>query len=254
VVVTPSELKTQRRDWDDVAGFNPEWGVLTARDAKFVGWDMDAFFQSGTSQIDQAMAAGGELGLPEAQGKVLDFGCGVGRLAPALSNRFERYVGVDISEGMIHRAKELHGGRDNCEFVVNEEAGLSRFEDREFDAIVSYLVLQHMPSRELIRDYLSEMARILAPAGLIAIQSLSHIPLINRLKVRRRLYVLARAVGVGADRAHRWGLQAMQLTAIPVEEVAESLTLHGCEVVRDETTPASQGILTTTYYATKPRP
>ena len=69
----------------------------------------------------------------------MDFGCGVGRLTRELSGRFERYVGVDISAGMIERAEQLNAEVPNCTFLVNDRPDLSRFGDREFEAVISFL-------------------------------------------------------------------------------------------------------------------
>jgi ubiquinone/menaquinone biosynthesis C-methylase UbiE len=246
-----AKFERQRRDWEELADYNPEWAVLTSPDSKTSGWDMDAFFESGREQIDSVLARAAELGRPQGHDSVLDFGCGVGRLAPALADAFGRYVGVDISEGMIERARELNSQLANAEFIRNEQEGLSRFQDEEFDAVVSFLVLQHLPDRSTIRSYLSEMARVLAPGGLIAVQLISHIPLVYRARLRGRLYRLARAMGVSVERAHGWGLQAMRLTAIPEDDVVSLFNELGCETLDRETVRALS-VLSTSYLVTKP--
>jgi SAM-dependent methyltransferase len=173
-----TRLRRQRRDWEELAGFNPEWAILPDPDARFASWDMEEFCASGDRRVEKTMRVADDLGLPANNGAVLDFGCGVGRLSRALSSHFHRYVGIDISARMIARAKELNGHLPNCTFLVNDSPGLGRFADGEFDAVVSYLVLQHIPDRDLIRGYLVELARVLAPGGLLAVQLPSAIPLL----------------------------------------------------------------------------
>jgi SAM-dependent methyltransferase len=253
-VAEDRRIRGQRRDWEEIASFNPEWGVLTLDEFKHDAWDMEPFLESGSAQVAEALAAGAELGLPRSHRAALDFGCGVGRLAPALASEFESYIGIDISEGMLERARSLHAGLDNASFVLNEAGDLEGFESGSFDGIFSFLVLQHMTSREMIRGYLAEMARVLAPGGLLAIQLITHIPLVFRLRVRRRLYRVARKLGVGVDRAHRWGLQSMVLTATPVGDVVDTFAAQGVEVRRHDTVRAAQGVRSTTYYATKEAP
>src|SRR5215211_5980635 len=229
-----TRLRRQRRDWEELAGFNPEWAILPDPKARFASWDMEEFFASGERKVERTMRVAGDLGLPANNRVVLDFGCGVGRLSRAFSGHFHRYVGIDISARMVARAEELNAHLPNCTFLVNDSRGLGRFGGGEFDAVVSYLVLQHIPDRDLIREYLVELARVLAPGGLLAVQLPSAIPLLYRLAWRRRLYRLLRALGVGVERLHRLGLNNFALQALPEAEVRATLGSAGCEVLRVE--------------------
>jgi SAM-dependent methyltransferase len=252
-----AKLERQRRDWEELAEFNPEWAVLSEPEVRFSGWDMDEFFRHGSEQIERTMTAASDLGLPKRRGSVLDFGCGVGRLSRELSGRFERYVGVDISAGMVERAQELNRDFANCTYLVNDRPDLSRFEDGEFDTVVTFIVLQHIPDRDLIRGYLAEFARVLAPGGLIAFQLPSEIPLIYRVVWRKHLYRAARAVGVSVERAHRLGLHNMTMQALPVDEVRRTLEEAGAEIVRVDSEQAMhgdtpiRGSISTDYFATR---
>jgi SAM-dependent methyltransferase len=252
-----AKLDRQRQDWEELAHFNPEWAVLSEPEARFAGWDMDEFFRLGSQQIERTMEVASELGLPRRRESVLDFGCGVGRLSRELGRRFERYVGVDISAGMVERARMLNSELENCTFVVNDRPDLARFGDGEFDAVVSFIVLQHIPARDLIRRYIAELARVLAPGGLIAFQLPSEMPLIYRMLWRKRLYRVARALGVGVERAHRLGLDNMTMQSLPVEDTRRTLEAAGCEVVRVDNEPAMhgdtpiRGSVSTDYYATR---
>ena len=252
-----AKLERQRRDWEELAEFNPEWAVLSEPEARFGGWDLDEFFHRGGEQIERTMAVASELGVPRRLGSVLDFGCGVGRLSRELGGRFESYVGVDISASMVERARALNDKFGNCEFLVNDRPDLSRFGDGEFDAVVSFIVLQHMPDRDLIHRYLGEFARVLAPGGLIAFQLPSEMPLIYRVLWRKRLYRLARALGMSVERAHRLGLDNMTMQALPVEVTRRTLEGAGCEVLRVDNEPAMhgdtpiRGSVSSDYYATR---
>lgn len=64
------------------------------------------------------------LGYPQELGSALDFGCGVGRLAPALAKRFQTYYGVDIAASMIDGAQRYHDHLTSCYFIVNREDNL----------------------------------------------------------------------------------------------------------------------------------
>ena len=94
--------------------------------------------------------------------RVLDVGCGTGRLAAALAGRSATVWGVDPSEDMLRRARAL-GVRD-CRFERASAEALP-FEDGAFDAVVLRLVV-HLVDRP--RTF-SEIARVLAPGGRLAI-------------------------------------------------------------------------------------
>ena len=104
---------------------------------------------------------------PRFGGRVLDFGCGLGRLTNALGRRFDTAVGVDISPTMVDRAQAQAPA--GVSFVVNRSDDLSQFDDSSFDFVYSNIVLQHV-SNELQRAYLAEFCRVLTPGGLAVIQ------------------------------------------------------------------------------------
>jgi SAM-dependent methyltransferase len=80
---------------------------------------------------------------------MLDFGCGVGRLAGPLAPLAVRYVGVDIVTKAIAKAREEHKDVSSIEFYPIEELG--QFPDEaallHIDRIMLITVLQHMPIR-----------------------------------------------------------------------------------------------------------
>jgi len=106
------------------------------------------------------------LGLTvNAQGRALDFGCGVGRLTQALSPHFKNVVGVDVADSMIERAKNFNRHGDRCRYVVNAAANLGQFESGSFDFIYCHVVLQHMKP-EYATCYIAEFMRLLARGGI----------------------------------------------------------------------------------------
>jgi ubiquinone/menaquinone biosynthesis C-methylase UbiE len=250
-----SKLRSHQRDWDELADFNAEWAVLSWPGTKEAGWDREAFLATGRDQV-AAILGDGDLGRPLKRERVLDFGCGVGRLAPALSEEYGTYVGVDISRGMIERARRLNRGLSNAEFLLSEEEGLPQFEDESFDAVFSFLVLQHFPNRRMIRAYLREFARILAPGGLIAMQLVTGIALVHHLRtrrIRRRLYRVARALRMSVGTAYSWGLMGTMRTELSKDEVIDGLESAGCVLLRADTAKVMpERIYDTTFYFTKP--
>jgi ubiquinone/menaquinone biosynthesis C-methylase UbiE len=91
--------------------------------------------------------------------EVLEVGCGTGLILQRLARIAKRAVGVDLSPGMLAKARAR--GLE----VVEADATALPFPDASFDAAVSFKVLAHVPD---IRGALSEMARVVRPGGVVA--------------------------------------------------------------------------------------
>ena len=91
-----------------------------------------------------------EFARPYCVGKrVLDAGCGVGYGSAFLGEAARSVVGVDVSAEAIEYARTRYGGR-NVEFAVGDLQQLERG-DAEFDAIVAFEVIEHLPHPEQLR-------------------------------------------------------------------------------------------------------
>ncbi len=198
-----TELSEHRRDWEAMGALDPLYAILSAEGVKHGGWDLDAFLATGDRDAERLLEACGRLGVPAGRTAAFELGCGVGRVTRALSTRFDRCVGVDISVPMIRRARELNADRRNCEWVVNTTPDLAAFPDGAFDLVLSFLVLQHVPGRSLILGYLREMVRVLAPGGVLVAQLPASMPLRQRVQPRRRLYAVGRRLGVSDAMLYR---------------------------------------------------
>ena len=97
--------------------------------------------------------------------RFLDVGCGTGAAVPLAAATVERAVGLDLSEQMVARAKELAVGIPAAEFVPGDSEQLP-FADSEFNAILCTASFHHYP--DPIRA-LSEMARVLKSDGRLVI-------------------------------------------------------------------------------------
>ena len=104
------------------------------------------------------------LGADPRGGTCVEVGCGPGRMTAALVERFDRVVAVDVSPAMVERARASVPD-PNVDFRVVSGDRLDGVASGSADALVCYLVLQHLPKREPILAYLVEFARVLAPGG-----------------------------------------------------------------------------------------
>jgi ubiquinone/menaquinone biosynthesis C-methylase UbiE len=249
-------VQEQERDWNELAELDPYWAVLTRPDKRFGRWESADFFATGTTEADGVMARADELGHPRERGRALDFGCGLGRLTRAFARHFDECVGVDISESMVMRARELNAGVSGVSFVVNRADDLSRFEDESFDFLYSTIALQHVPDRSAIESYIADFCRVLRPGGLAVFQLPSHIPGIFRLQWRRRLYLGLRRLGLSAPFLYRrLHLLPIAMSFIPEDDVIRLLESRGARVLDVKTHGASgvlnSGLRSSTYHMTR---
>ncbi len=94
--------------------------------------------------------------------KVLDVGCGNGRLLEALADKSINYLGTDNSSGLIELAQKNYPDHN---FLVEDVLSLDRIKDNNFDYIFSVAVLHHLPGQKLQVEALKQMAQKLAPGG-----------------------------------------------------------------------------------------
>jgi ubiquinone/menaquinone biosynthesis C-methylase UbiE len=95
--------------------------------------------------------------------RILEYGCGLGRLTVVLANSGARVTTFDLSEAsveMTRRRAELNGLTDRIEFHVASGEALP-FEDGSFDLAVGKAILHHLDPELGAR----ELARVLAPGG-----------------------------------------------------------------------------------------
>ena len=100
--------------------------------------------------------------------KVLDFGCGNGRLLELFLNKKIGYLGVDISEKLIDTAKEKYPDKANSFQKISNSDSLSLSDD-SFNTIFSIAVFHHFPSKKYREDVAKELYRITKKDGHIII-------------------------------------------------------------------------------------
>jgi ubiquinone/menaquinone biosynthesis C-methylase UbiE len=246
-------LSRLRQDWETLATLDPLWAILSDPSRRWGKWDLSEFLLTGDRQIAEVMRDADRLGYPREREVALDFGCGVGRNTRALAQYFRTCYGVDISDTMIARAREVNESVPGCEFVVNSTAGLTMFHDASVDMVYTCLVLQHMPNARVIKSYIAEFLRILRRDGLLVFQLLCSLPLKNRLQLRRRLFGLLSALGVNTRFLYeRLGLYPIRIVVVPEREVMAFLDGIGAKVLEVRAGPATDEVYKSrTYYVTK---
>lgn len=163
------QLALMRRDWDQRARENARHFVDTSR----TDWTDETFFLSGERNIAQDVLTDMTnicQGKDPNSMRVLEIGCGTGRLSRALSNIFNEVHAVDVSGEMVARAREALADRPNVKFYQNNGCDLAAVPPLVFDFAYSSHVFQHIPSHEVIETYVREVHRLLRPGALFKFQ------------------------------------------------------------------------------------
>ncbi|KMO20880.1 hypothetical protein SQ03_04865 [Methylobacterium platani JCM 14648] len=101
---------------------------------------------------------------PGAAGRVLDVGCGIGRVATALAAGAGAVLGLDLSAGMIAEARRRAGHVVNLRFVQGDGRRLPAG-DGTVDLVVAADSLPYLVDAGTVRPFVAEAARVLAPGG-----------------------------------------------------------------------------------------
>lgn len=162
----PELIERMRADWNRRAREDAYFYAAFARQHQ-----SDAEFFASASETIATLE--GELGRlapsPVSERRALEIGCGPGRLMLPMSRHFGEIHGVDISEGMVALARERLKGTP-ARVHVTPNSDLAMFPGDFFDFVYSYTVFQHIPSREVVLNYMRESRRVLKPGGVLCCQ------------------------------------------------------------------------------------
>ena len=163
-------VKEQLQGWDLAAQTEEAASVYIAYDGR-KKWDRDEFFLSGVEDVEEpASGFFKEMDFDPAGKRMLDIGCGIGRLTLAFAHKFGEAYGVDFSSNMINLAREIHKDKPKLSFDANNGSDLSIYQDNFFDFCYSYIVFHHIAKFEVIASYIREIDRVLKPGGLFMFQ------------------------------------------------------------------------------------
>jgi ubiquinone/menaquinone biosynthesis C-methylase UbiE len=149
---------------------------------------------------------------------VADIGAGTGRHSLYLVDRGARVVAVDLSLGMLSRARAKPGSRDVAFVCADCAAGLPLAQG-SFDRVVSCLVAEHMPSLE---SHFGEMRRICRSGGFIVVTNVH--PAMHLKGVRARFNDPASGMKIyprGHEHAISEFVMAARRTGLVFEEMVE---------------------------------
>jgi cyclopropane fatty-acyl-phospholipid synthase-like methyltransferase len=163
------QLRKMRQDWDERAKDNARYWVATGRSE----WSDQEFFKSGEQTVQEEILTDMTnicQGHDPREMKVLEIGCGAGRVTRALAGLFGEVHAVDVSGEMVEMAKQALSDRPNAFVYQNNGKDLSVVPDGLYDFAFSTIVFQHIPSREVIYSYVREVHRLLRAGALFKFQ------------------------------------------------------------------------------------
>lgn len=156
--------------------YDANYRAVVQSSIDFSGLPHDFFMQAKAEMLARALSR--RFGAAHA-GSLLDVGCGVGTLHPYLVDLFDKIGGVDVSSPCIAEAAQRCPG--NSYAVAGPGDRLPGY---NYDATLAVCTLHHVPPADW-QAFVSDMARVTRPGGLVCI--IEHNPLnpLTRLAVSR---------------------------------------------------------------------
>src|SRR5262249_28617894 len=158
-----------KRDWDDRAKENAKWFINTFK----LQQSDEEFYATGMVDIERFVLNDPMLtrGRDLKSVRVLEIGCGIGRMTKHLAEIFGEVHGVDVSAEMINLACARFQGVNNVFFYATSGLDFSALRDDYFDIIFSAYVFQHAPSVDVIHANIPDACRTLKPGGVCKSQT-----------------------------------------------------------------------------------
>jgi SAM-dependent methyltransferase len=165
-VVDLDDEEVQPPDPDSVARMREHWRAFARDDAMFyvatdrAAWSDEDFYAVGGELVEDVLSWAGD-GLERE--RMVEIGCGAGRLLVHFAREFERVDGFDIAAEMIEVARPHMP--ENVHLTVSSGADLHPLGDACVDFAFSSQVFQHIPDRDVVAAYVRETARVLRPGA-----------------------------------------------------------------------------------------
>ena len=162
--MTDQHTVEMKRGWDQRAREDARWYINTLHRAQ----SEEEFDASGQHEVQSQVVEGLDIltGGRDPRGlRLLEIGCGIGRMTRHLAALFGEVYAVDVSGEMIQQAQTRLQDCANVRLFETSGADFALFPDQSFDVIFSAYVFQHVPSADIIRANIVDAFRVLKPGG-----------------------------------------------------------------------------------------
>jgi ubiquinone/menaquinone biosynthesis C-methylase UbiE len=209
-----STQKSYKTFWDDKA--STKQGALLAVDGSANEHVLQLTGAYSARQVTLALDL-------QASDRILELGCGVGRIGHLLAPKVAHWEGADISANMLTVAKERLAEHRNVGFTELMRTSLAPLADASLDKAYCVAVFIHMDKEDFYL-YLEELARVVKPGGLVYFDTWN-----LASKVGWRRYALEVAQYRGADIGTRKDVARNQFST--PDEVSAFLEHAGFELL-----------------------
>jgi ubiquinone/menaquinone biosynthesis C-methylase UbiE len=122
------------------------------------------FSQQGLQKCESEMLAR----YAPAPARVIDLGCGAGRVGLALKNSGDTVTGLDLVWPMIRTARDLYAENNIAPNLLQADIQSIPCADARYDvALIFIAAIQHIAGRSARRAVLAEVARIIRSGGVL---------------------------------------------------------------------------------------
>ncbi|MDX2031195.1 MAG: methyltransferase domain-containing protein [Blastocatellia bacterium] len=162
--------QAMKSDWDGRARENAKWYINTAKHEQ----TEEEFDASGRREMEilvlpeLALLTGGR----DPRGlRLLEIGCGIGRMTKHLAAIFGEVHSTDVSGEMIAKARARLQALSNVRFHETSGVDFAALPDDSFDAVFSAYVFQHVPGKEVIVSNIRDAFRVARPGGILKLHT-----------------------------------------------------------------------------------
>ncbi|MFN0087255.1 MAG: methyltransferase domain-containing protein [Blastocatellia bacterium] len=159
-----------KADWNGRARENAKWYINTAKREQ----TEEEFDASGMREMEilvlpeLSLLTGGR----DPRGlRLLEIGCGIGRMTKPLAAIFGEVHSTDVSGEMIAAARARLHALPNVRFHETSGVDFAALPDDYFDAVFSAYVFQHVPGKEVIVSNIRDAFRVTRPGGIIKLHT-----------------------------------------------------------------------------------
>ena len=155
-------MNKQKQIWEDLAKKNSMYYINSDYGK---GITKEQFVNSGEADYKRLVLNDMMI---DSRKSILDIGCGTGRMTEFMAKDFEQVYGVDISETMIKEGRERLIGLSNVR-LYETDGNTFPLPDNSIDIAFSYIVFQHIKTKEMVESNFRDVYRVLKKGGLFKV-------------------------------------------------------------------------------------